>query len=415
MGCAHGKTIQHSPTEGGFIQDLDSEGLRKMARAVGKYFDPEALLESIANGSIALVRGRWVVAHAETNGKLMRRQDLPPEAFFTVEELRKLVAALGDDWGLLFVAISYRWLTAIHPDPDAFHLNIIAKVAKLYIKAEKSWGVASCSPLVDAFERAGYSRDEADFGLMWDFISLHQKPVGSGERTDEEAALFKLGLGALPIWYGHAETVMWMQPDLPDGFGERMAGLGLAETYEGSGWCFVESSVSAGVKHGDRRLNLSLRTERAMGCAYGNDFIVTRNCLNRVCSAQRPPPRDPEWVAQELRTAKKFTGKGDVPVVEAMYRDYFEGVASTAIVLNFSELQWGDAEAATLALVLSHYACIVTLDLSRNQIGIDGAQHLGKALESNSTLQELKYAAVASLLSECLYAPSPQPQSVRAR
>ena len=93
MGCAHGKRIQHSPTEGGF-QDLSSEGLRKMARAVGKYFDPEALLKSIANGSIALVRGRWVVAHAETNGKLMRRQDLPPEAFFTVEELRKLVAAL---------------------------------------------------------------------------------------------------------------------------------------------------------------------------------------------------------------------------------------------------------------------------------------------------------------------------------
>ena len=56
-------------------------------------------------------------------------QDLPPEAFFTVDELRKLVAALGNDWGLLFVAISYRWLTATHPDPDAFHLSIIAKVA----------------------------------------------------------------------------------------------------------------------------------------------------------------------------------------------------------------------------------------------------------------------------------------------
>ena len=70
-----------------------------------------------------------------------------------------------------------------------------------------------------------------------------QKPDG-GDRTPEEAALFKLGLAALPIWYGHAETVMWMQPELPEGFGERMAELGLAETYETSGWCFVESSVS---------------------------------------------------------------------------------------------------------------------------------------------------------------------------
>ena len=109
------------------------QAVRKTAR---EYFDPEALLESIANGSIALTRGRWVVKHFEAGGKLVRRQDLPPEAFFTVDELRKLVAALGDNWGLLFVAISYRWLTAIHPDPDAFHLNIVAKVAKLYLKPE---------------------------------------------------------------------------------------------------------------------------------------------------------------------------------------------------------------------------------------------------------------------------------------
>ena len=165
-----------------------------------KFFDPDALLESIANGSIALMRGRWLVAHAEGGGKLMRRQDLPPEAFFSVDELRKLVAALGDDWGLLFVAISYRWLTAMHPDPDAFHLKIIAKVAKLYLKAEKKYlGTFSCSPLVDAFERAGYRRDEADFGLMWDFMSLHQKPVDGGERTTEEAALFKGGVAGQAV------------------------------------------------------------------------------------------------------------------------------------------------------------------------------------------------------------------------
>ena len=71
---------------------------------------------------------------------------------------------------------------------------------------------------------------------MWDFMSLHQKPVDGGERTSEEAALFKLGLGALPIWYGHAETVMWMQPGAARGLWRAcMAALGLAETYESSG------------------------------------------------------------------------------------------------------------------------------------------------------------------------------------
>ena len=133
---------------------------------------------------------------------------------------------------------------------------------------------------------------------------------------------------------------MWMQPELPEGFGERMAALGLAETYESSGWCFVESSVSAGVKHGDRRLNVGLRTERAMGHAHGGKWNPDF-CLNCVCSANRNPPRDPDWVANELRTTKKFTGKGDVPVVEKLYRDYFEGVTSTATILNFSQLKWG--------------------------------------------------------------------------
>ena len=84
-------------------------------------------------------------------------------------------------------------------------------------------------------------------------------------------------------------------------------------------------------------------------------LVESRLRLNRVCSMQREPPRDPEWVAQELRTTKKFTGKGDVPVVEALYRDYFEGVTSSATILNFAELQWSDAEAATLASVLHRY------------------------------------------------------------
>ena len=40
---------------------------------------------------------------------------------------------LGVNFGLLFVAVSYRWLESNHPDPDSFHLAIIATVAKLYL------------------------------------------------------------------------------------------------------------------------------------------------------------------------------------------------------------------------------------------------------------------------------------------
>ena len=62
--------------------------------------------------------------------------------------------------------------------------------------------------------------------------SLHQKP-----RSAEEDALFKEGLSQLHVWYGHAQTVCWMQSELPPGFAEEMEKLKLARSYEESGWC----------------------------------------------------------------------------------------------------------------------------------------------------------------------------------
>ena len=71
------------------------------------HFGPAALMASIESEAIAPLSGRWV-ASQPPSWRLLRRQDLPPEAFFPVEKLRRLVKALGDDWGLLFVALSYR-------------------------------------------------------------------------------------------------------------------------------------------------------------------------------------------------------------------------------------------------------------------------------------------------------------------
>ena len=56
-----------------------------------------------------------------------------------------------------------------------------------------------------------------EVGVFWDFCSLHQNPPG-GKRTSQEAELFKLGLPMSNIWYGHARTDVWMQPQLPEGF-----------------------------------------------------------------------------------------------------------------------------------------------------------------------------------------------------
>ena len=96
------------------------------------YFDVDALLDSVESGAIAPLKGRWLVQLHKDAGKLRRRQDLPRKAFWSAAELRELAAALGDDFGVLFVALSYRWLSKDHPDPDGFHLMIVAEVAALY-------------------------------------------------------------------------------------------------------------------------------------------------------------------------------------------------------------------------------------------------------------------------------------------
>ena len=70
------------------------------------HFGPEALLKSVESGAIAPLRGRWVVDLDANDGRLERRQDLPPEAFFPADELRRLTEALGDDYGLLFAGLS---------------------------------------------------------------------------------------------------------------------------------------------------------------------------------------------------------------------------------------------------------------------------------------------------------------------
>ena len=54
---------------------------------------------------------------------------------------------------------------------------------------------------------------------------------------------------------------MWIQSALPQGFAKKMRELEppLAETYEQSGWCFVESSLSSVLKPRELRLDVGAR------------------------------------------------------------------------------------------------------------------------------------------------------------
>lgn len=132
----------------------------------GHYFEVDALLASVESGAIAPLRGQWLVALHESGGRLERRQDLPAEAFWTADELRQVATMLGDNFGLLFVAVSYRWLESSHPDPEGFHLSIIATVAKLYLgeAGKRGFPPDFKSQLAAACKLVGVS---PDFAVFW--------------------------------------------------------------------------------------------------------------------------------------------------------------------------------------------------------------------------------------------------------
>jgi len=127
-----------------------------------------------------------------------------------------------------------------------------------------------------------------------------------------------------------------MQKKLPEGFAEQMRQTGLAQTYDESGWCFIEAAIFAGVKKGTRRLDLSLRADKVRYYGgYGNPEVE----LEGVCAAHRSPPLQPDVVRRQLETEKCFTAKADIEVVDQLYRDFFDGIIKFARELEFCDLR----------------------------------------------------------------------------
>jgi hypothetical protein len=172
----------------------------------------------------------------------------------------------------------------------------------------------------------------------------------------------------------------------------------LAETYEDSGWCYVEAAISAAIKPGFLRLDLAKRTEQAMACAYGPNVkdrhgsgrkMLACVCA-RVCALRRPPPPPPETVRHLLQTEKRFTNSSDVSKVGDMYETFFNKVIKVD-ELKFQGLEWDDAKVENLCEVLPRFAALRTLDLSNNyKIGPEGAKAISRCLQSGmAVLTEL--------------------------
>jgi len=293
------------------------------------YVEARGLLESVASGAVAALKGSFVLGLMMANKPVVCRQDLPAHAFWSVDEFRSILERLtvkfGEDEATrrfcrLFVALSYRWLSKAHPDPKAFHLKRVGDAARLYIadKTETSLRALVYKPL---------GLKDVDFGMFWDFASLYQKnPKRAPEWTDEQQALATSGLQASTLWYAHRHTVVWMQSALPADFDTTRF-----PTYEASGWCFVEACMSSVIKPAERRLDLGQR-----------DVVATKtysDVMNECIAARASPPPPmlqeevvekpltvpmapftgapmlrPEQMASALRMEKTFTVASDLEV-----------------------------------------------------------------------------------------------------
>ena len=321
----------------------------------------EPLLRS---GAIAILNARWVIDEWKRGGIIRRRQELPDEAFLSVDELINATAA-GD---LHLAAASYPWMQPDHPDP-------------------KGWTLALLGGVLEAYITDGLG--DHVWGLFWDFASLHQHPK-DGQRTDAENALFKQGLGGLATIYGHQYTTVLRVSRAPDDYPSAYNlpdGANVA-AYPERGWCFTETSWSQLTKSS----HLSLDLGRLSGNEKDKDEIVRAATVISSNGGGRAPPRLPEDFVAALE-AKTFTnGKDDKPLVAMLYSSSFSQQFRSVKVLHYEKLGWGDTEAVQLAKVLGSGALqlLTTLLLDHNQIGEVGITALAEVVRNPAVLPMIK-------------------------
>jgi len=386
------------------------------------HFGPDALLESVTSGAVAPIRGRYLAKLWESNCKwvfggvtdnvghkvdgwvwhgrgerLLRREELPAEAFFSPSELRRLVTALGDDYWVLFVALSYRWLSETHPDPDAVHLRKVGQISRLYLGHHGIVGENPhwLSPLVKAFVNAGLTAKEADFALFWDYGSLFLPPR---KPQDDDVSL--ASSTASSVWYGHAYTICWQAPEVPTAAADAIAAAGRAPGYSDSGWTYAEAAMAAVVKADNRRLDLSKTTERAVRICYSGYGDLS---LDAVCGMPRLPPPSMTEMRRLLSDEKGFGRAEDMETVCSIYEDFFSQVTAIVPALAFTSV--GPKEGARLSEVLASFTQLTTLDVSIGNLEGRGLNRLARAVISHPTLQtfgplplkQLRQKAVESL------------------
>ena len=363
------------------------------------------IADVLRNGDMRLVSGLWLLKRAKQTWprrwRVKRSQDMPKKAFLKPEIAEQLLLQpLQTSAGPVprVVALSYRWLSPKHPDPEGHQLRWLATFLEVHLgclfgEAAAKWTPGTSVP----------PRDQLDVGVMWDFMSLAQAP-----RIGKEQKRFDRGFSAINKVYGSAGSTITVQlTDTPPGvkgyhtsgwcrFEEAISGIikspsflcdmseqklisqtssEVAESiavrdkkrYHTSGRCRFEEAVSGIFKIPsflcdmarklildaatcsptsvliERNEDLDLTFAEAMGFRHRGslqDFLI----FTSNHAAGRKPVLHPDDIEAILKSeAVTFTNGSDVDTVIDKYRNFFKSVAEKATVLNFEAPMEGQA------------------------------------------------------------------------
>ena len=203
--------------------------------------------------------------------------------------------------------------------------------------------------------------------------SLHQKDA-DGQRTEPEQAAFGTALKTMGMWYAHRLATTVILSELPPGWprSAEAAPFFPEGWLRGKGWPSFERAVSGMIKRGQGAASFRRIVDPA----------VPRGPAG-LSGGYRAPPMHPREFAAEL-SRKVFTNGADCEVVARLYADAFCAALGEARMLEFSILEWKDADAKAFAKVLPLLRRVETLDLRSNFIGTRGFEALAAAIREGA-------------------------------
>ena len=301
---------------------------------------------------VALLNAKWLVEKAASGGMLAPRQELPPEAFVSVSELK---SSCKMTTFLPIIMVSYAWLTPAHPDPRGDHLRYLAVVLSALLESSK-----------------------AEWGVFWDYGSLFQH-LPQQPRTQSEDELFRAGLSMLGLLYSHPWTWVFRLTRFPRGY---PASYELPEgashnvrNYNDRGWCTTESAWSQLSKTRFNCLDL--------GKIDSESKLVTWQEIREACTVgSRQPPMTASHFKTELESKSFTNGADDRPMVARLYEREYEAHLGQVETLYYDGLGWGDKEIGLLCEVVKSgvFKALKELYLSDNCISSVGVSSLKDAV-----------------------------------